>query len=205
MGTKLEDWEHGDEPENAGWSGDTGEWDNQTSTVYEGSYAIEYLAGSDDNSITRTDKTVEQGDLIETYHYMPNLNNYQANYFYFGLAQNSSPFSNSYTLSFAGYNGEMTIWVDGSSLVSDTNVNYPIGEWMRATVDWATDGNITATLYDASDTQLSQISATDTTYTSGGVGFRGFDQPCYFDLLGKNPPYITAPTVDTLQPQNVSL
>lgn len=48
----------------------------------------------------------------------------------------------------------------------------PYGSWYRVEVQWADDGTITATVFDETDTQIVQISATDTTYTSGGIGHR---------------------------------
>lgn len=59
-------------------------------------------------------------------------------------------------------------------------------EWHRVHVDWASDGTITFTYYDSADTQMFQLAATDTTYTSGGVGYRhngATGEEAYFDHL----------------------
>lgn len=62
-----------------------------------------------------------------------------------------------------------------SVLASDSSMTYSLSTWYEPEVDWATDGTITVTLYDLSGTQLGQVSATDTTYTSGGIGFSSDD------------------------------
>jgi hypothetical protein len=53
--------------------------------------------------------------------------------------------------------------------MASTTVSYPSNEWMEFTIEWADDGTITATVEDASGTELGSISATDTTYETGGV------------------------------------
>ena len=64
----------------------------------------------------------------------------------------------------------------------------PDGEWLRLHVDWGSDGTITITLYDSGETQLGQVSAQDTTYSGGGVGFRhanyvSLDDYMYVDYM----------------------
>jgi hypothetical protein len=56
--------------------------------------------------------------------------------------------------------------------------------WYRVEVQWGTGGSHTATLSDASGTQLAQISGSDSTWTSGGVGYDAYmdsGQAAYFD------------------------
>lgn len=58
-----------------------------------------------------------------------------------------------------------------SLLAEDTTVTIPVGEWFEIEVDWESAGTIVMTLFNASGTQLSQISVTDNTFTSGGIGW----------------------------------
>ena len=58
-----------------------------------------------------------------------------------------------------------------SLLAEDTTVTIPVGEWLEIEVDWGSAGTIVMTLFNASGTQLSQISVTDNTFTSGGIGW----------------------------------
>jgi len=55
-------------------------------------------------------------------------------------------------------------------------------------VEWNTDGTITVELYTTSGTLIGDISTTDTTFNSGGVGFQYWtgsdsenDSSAYFD------------------------
>ncbi|UPV99667.1 hypothetical protein M0R88_14245 [Halorussus gelatinilyticus] len=56
--------------------------------------------------------------------------------------------------------------------------------WYELEVQWATDGTHTLTLLDSSGSQLTQVSTTDTTWSSGGVGFDaylGSGESAYFN------------------------
>jgi hypothetical protein len=75
--------------------------------------------------------------------------------------------------------------------------------WYRMEVQWlsTTGDNIIARLYETNlvvggETLLNTISARDTTYTSGGIGFRAFGDPWYFDtvLRGATAPLVPAPS-----------
>lgn len=62
--------------------------------------------------------------------------------------------------------------------------------WYEVKIQWASDGTHTVTLYDSSSTQLSKISATDSTWISGGVGYDAYlssGQSVYFDYVTLGP------------------
>jgi subtilisin family serine protease len=69
-------------------------------------------------------------------------------------------------------------------------------KWYRVEVRWGAGGQITAVLYDSNGTTvLNTVSALDSTYTAGGIAFRGFDGSKFFDSVQvcKSPvPAITA-------------
>lgn len=54
---------------------------------------------------------------------------------------------------------------------SAMNVSNYTNEWLRHKVFWDTNGDIVYTVYDSSGSQITQTSANDTTYTSGGFGY----------------------------------
>ena len=62
---------------------------------------------------------------------------------------------------------------DGSRnwLSSDNSVSFNDDEWYRIEVEWSNNGDILAKIYDSSGTEISSLSATDNTYTSGGFGW----------------------------------
>ena len=54
--------------------------------------------------------------------------------------------------------------------------------WYKMVVEWNVGGLIVAYLYDSDgSTLLNTVLATDNTWTSGGIGFRGFYGDYYFD------------------------
>jgi len=70
----------------------------------------------------------------------------------------------------------------GLSLSEDT--------WYRTEIDWASDGSHVITLYDASGSQLTQLSTTDSTWSSGGIGFDSYlyssGEKVWFDYVTKD-------------------
>lgn len=61
--------------------------------------------------------------------------------------------------------------------------------WYRVDVDWGTDGTHTATLFDSSGSQLADVTMSDSTWTSGGIGFDAYlssGQSVYFDSVVLN-------------------
>lgn len=57
-----------------------------------------------------------------------------------------------------------TLGTDSTGLISDV-------EWLRVKVDWGSSSDFTVTLFDADGSELGQLAATDTTFTSGGFGW----------------------------------
>jgi subtilisin family serine protease len=61
---------------------------------------------------------------------------------------------------------------------------WSLDQWYRFEVEWGDGGNITGRLFDSDGTTLlNTVSAVDTTFTSGGIAFRGFDGAKYFDTV----------------------
>lgn len=75
---------------------------------------------------------------------------------------------------------------DGTAyqLAEDAAVSLSQDAWYEVEVEWARDGTHTVTLFDNSGAQLSQISATDSTWSSGGIGYDAYlssGEAVYFD------------------------
>jgi len=65
--------------------------------------------------------------------------------------------------------------LDGDSVrIDSTEVTPSADEWHRIEVDWQADGTHTVTLFDNSDTQIAQVSGTDTEWSTGGIGFDAY-------------------------------
>lgn len=67
-------------------------------------------------------------------------------------------------------------YADGSAteLVRDDTITVAEDQWYELEVDWASDGTHTITLLNDTDSQVGQISYTDATWTSGGIGYDGY-------------------------------
>jgi hypothetical protein len=158
------------------YGGDLSGWSRQTGTVYEGSYALETPDST--NTFIADDGgnfEVTEGNIFSVQCYTPDSNtdfrpiawgvqsevNYGSRSCYEIKMDTGFP---AFAL-FKTESGSSTI------LTQDVGTSIPTSEWLRIGVDWATDGTLTATLYDSSGSQVTQVSATDTTFTSGGVGY----------------------------------
>jgi len=62
----------------------------------------------------------------------------------------------------------------GFTTLDSQAVTIPTGEELTVETDFGAGGSLSATLYDASMTQIASVSASDSSYTSGGIGFRTF-------------------------------
>ena len=72
--------------------------------------------------------------------------------------------------------------VIGTITLATVPQTYIANRWYKIIVEWNVGGLIVAYLYDSDgSTLLNTVSATDNTWTSGGIGFRGFTGDYYFD------------------------
>jgi len=154
--------------------GDTGLASISTS-AYEGSYAAELsssaliysLPGDSDPDLPNYPA---QGDIFETRMYSQGG---EPARFVFGVQDSS----NYYYAEADPAAGSLTLYVKSAGsdteLASTTGLSILTGEWLRLAVEWKTDGTQIVQLFDASGTEITSggISATDATYSSGGIGF----------------------------------
>jgi len=73
----------------------------------------------------------------------------------------------------------------GNSTVVGANLSNVVGEWVSVVVEWGSDGDIFASLLDATDAQIASLSLSDTGFDSGLVAFlaknRNTSATQYFD------------------------
>jgi len=55
--------------------------------------------------------------------------------------------------------------------LEDAELNWEPDTWYETKVSWGNDGTIDVTIYEDGSTEVASLSATDTTYSSGGIGF----------------------------------
>jgi hypothetical protein len=173
----LDDFEDGDITE---YSGDTGDFkaDDFFSTPDGTFYGV--CNGGSWHAISRTDKTLQQGN---TYGFYSAQRSKGEGYLAYGV-QSANGYSN-ITGYFAGVDHETSpnsiviFRIDGDATndeLSRTSVSTDLStsndDWSWYELEWTGTGKQTLTVYDSKGAlAINSTSATDTTYTSGGFGF----------------------------------
>lgn len=94
-------------------------------------------------------------------------------------------FDNNYIINLSSFDTDLTLAKkenDNYSTLDSTYVN-PTGEWYKIRIEWLPDNSITCTLYDNNDSLIATVSATDSTFTSGKIGFDCYKAGAYFDYV----------------------
>ena len=125
---------------------------------------------------------------VQTRHYGATVNS-----FLLGAPDNNDPFGDCYALQVDSYydgSFELVLRQNGSGTVldEDTTITVPEDDDLTIWVNYGTQ-TITARLYNNAGTMLSEIAASDQTYTGGYLGLHDSDNGWYsgFDLLYKDP------------------
>jgi len=162
----------------------------QSSTVANGDYALE-LSG------TNTEMISTPGTEFPLNHY-PKVGETFSTRVYATGGANKINFTygvqdhdNRYFVRVNFEQGHFGLWrCENSSSVelADTGVSLTEDMWYRVEIDWATDGTHTVTLYAADGSRVAQLSATDTMWEDGGIGYDAYldsGETVYFDYVVK--------------------
>jgi hypothetical protein len=177
--TVVENFESGDL---SSYSLDTGEFSVQTGTVFDGTYALESDSDGTVGRIVDSSKTVSAGNTYKVAIQLAEVDSYMG--VVFGVQDDSS--LDGYMVLLTGATSNYTIFrVDNGSFtkLTRTNFSYTQDIWYQTEFKWETDGSLTATLFDDTDTQQAQLTATDSNYSSGGLGFREANGTAYADYV----------------------
>ncbi len=79
-------------------------------------------------------------------------------------------------------------------VLASTTVSYATG-WYTVEVDWGIDDSFLVSLYDASGTLVATTSATDSNYSTGGIGFTYWFHYGGWDSVSSRPTLTTEPTI----------
>lgn len=82
---------------------------------------------------------------------------------------------------------------DSGSLLASTDVTWATG-WYEVQVDWLTDNSINVNVYDTSGSLFASVNTTNSSYTSGGMGFSYWGQHGAWDSYMAYPYTATDPT-----------
>ena len=180
--TVVEDFERSS-PLNE-YGGSTGQF-STTGSAYEGSQALENASGDFGgvNSTSGLDTYPERGDEVHAYFNNASGDNF-VTFNLFSQAEVDNP--DRYSVGISGVSGDFTLWKteDGSIDTLDSSApSSTTSGWYR--VEITTDSStISADLYDdSSDTHLASVSASDSAFSSGGIGFRSAGNGEVFDYV----------------------
>ncbi|MEX0931679.1 MAG: DUF2341 domain-containing protein [Candidatus Paceibacterota bacterium] len=165
------------------YSGDTSMFSVSTGFDFEGTYGLTSSSGNEDQRTTDgiyrtgTGSTVSQGETIHFAQYIDTSLGFQDEpCMVFGVQTPGSNNEN-YAVCLDVFGDSVVISKDVSSndgsgtiLASDTSVGFSSG-WYEVEIDWLTSGVINVAVYDDSGALFSEVSTTDSSYSSGGYGF----------------------------------
>jgi hypothetical protein len=185
------------------YSGDTSLFQTDTSPVYGGTYALEAanVNGRTTDGIYRTGSTTAQGQIIR---YMQYLNTTTGSgdeaCTLFGV-QSPGSNNNNYAVCLEQFGTDRIVLaknvidndVSGTVLAS-TSVTYSTG-WYEVEIDWQTNNSIKAYLYNSAGTLLASTTATDSSYSSGGIGYTFWFQHGAWDSYTARTRAMLRPTV----------
>jgi len=170
------------------YTGDTGIASRSTAEVFEGSKSLELsrpsATGRDAiSSTTGLPRYPQRGETFEVRVNEPPGTSSECHVL-FGVVTETS-FSNidCYAIRLGGNNMLLRRLDNGSfaPTLDTTSVSFPGDEWMKLQIDWGSNDLIDVTLFDASGSQIGNVSATDSTYANAsGIGFESFDAGDYY-------------------------
>jgi len=169
----IDDFEDNDIQE---YGGDTANFSTQSTTVFEGSYALETTLPSNDfagiTSVGGLDRYPNAGDTFQVRIRWDSTDSIK---YVAWCAQSIAESPDAYQVIVDANSNNFTIARQESGYNELATTNYDpatnADEWMRVEVEHGEGGSITATLYDSNDSQVNQLNAADATFTEGGVNF----------------------------------
>lgn len=185
------------------YSGDTSLFTTGASPVYGGSYALEAAntSGKTTDGIYRTDLSVSQGETIRYMQYIDtSAGTFDETCTLFGVQSPGSDNDN-YAVCLELYGADrislakdVTNSDSSGTVLATSSVSYTTG-WYEVQIDWGTDDDIDVALYTSAGSLVATTSATDSTYTTGGIGFAFWFQNGAWDSYVSYPTITTNPTI----------
>ena len=176
--TAADDFDDGNISE---YTGDTGLFTAGGSFAYGGGFGLDtsgFEGSRATDGIFRSDVTVSQGEIIRYKQYVDTgVGSSDEACTLFGV-QNPGTDNLNYAVCLEQFgvdrmslvkDAESTDTYGGVTVLASTTVTYATG-WYSVEIDWQTDDTIDVTLFDSSGTVAATTTATDATYTSGGIG-----------------------------------
>lgn len=160
-----------------------------TTRAYDGSYSLEHHTdGTGLHGIASTSglqNYPDRADTIDFRYYAPLSSGVV--YYFFGFQDANNYYQVNYRSDTYGHQLKVIQSGSATTLASNSSPPFPTDEWCRHVIEWKTGGTIVSTVYDSAGNQQSQISASDSTFDKGGIGFghdnyNGTANTMYFDF-----------------------
>jgi hypothetical protein len=169
----VDNFEDGDLSE---YSGSTGDFNVQQTTVFEGSYALERPGIPGTTAITSTSGLNHYPSRGGKFQYRFRATANAGRDAYVGFARQSEvEIADGYEIrtGLDDDNLEIALRDGGFTVLNETPLVWPRDEWLRVRVDWGREStdDITVTVFGASNSELASVTATDSTFDAGGVEF----------------------------------
>lgn len=173
-GNLIDDFEDGDISE---YEGDTSGFNVQQAVAKDGSYALEGTNVTSGHLISSTSglsSYPSQGSNFSGHIRFTNVSA-GTGFILFGT-QNETSTPGGYEVRFKPFTDEVELTVrdgnGGTTTLDSTALTHKNNVWYKTEVQWGSDGSIDVTIYNESGSQITTLSGADTSYSSGGIGFR---------------------------------
>jgi len=173
--TVIEDFERGDI---SPYGGDTPAFNVQTGTVIEGSQTVEATGVTTEQIISSTSGLPTYPTQGDTWKWDIQFNDVSSGAAWLIWAtQNETATPGGYAIELVPFDdGFNLIVLDGSGGATspqqkNVSESYTANETYTVEISWGTDNSISSHIVDSSGTQIASLSGSDSTYTSGGIGF----------------------------------
>ncbi len=185
------------------YSGDTSFFDTLGTMAYEGSYGLGADAGSVESQTTdgifQTSSTFGQGSTLRWFEYVDATKDDEPCTLF--AVQSPGTNNQNYAVCLDQYPSEQVVLAEnvssnngsGSTLDSEA-VTFSTG-WYEVEVDWLSGGSITVVVYDSTGATFATLSASDTSYSTGGSGFSFWYQSGGWDAYIVRPYAASEPSV----------
>ncbi|MCB9811903.1 DUF2341 domain-containing protein [Candidatus Nomurabacteria bacterium] len=193
----IDDFEDGSLSE---YSGDTGLFTVGTSFNYGGNYGLDTSGHESDRAtdgVFQTGNLVAQGEVIRYRQYVDATAGAADEVCTLFGVQTPGTNNNNYGICFELYGTDRVSLVknvidteSSGTILASSTLTYTTG-WYDVRVDWQTDDTISITVYDPTDSVAATLSVSDSSYTTGGMGFT------YWGMNGGWDSYISYPRVTT--------
>jgi len=174
----VDDFEDGNISE---YSGDTSLFAPSTAIKKHGNYGLAAASGQEDQRTTdgifRTDISAAQNQTLRFFQFINTSSGPDDEPCVLFAVQSPGTNNNNYAVCLDLFPSDKVVIAkdvssnDGSGItLASKNVTYSTG-WYEVEIDWQTSGKIDVTVYDSAGSVFATTTATDTSYSSGGIGF----------------------------------